>query len=470
MGKLFGTDGVRGVANTEITPELAFKLGRVGGYVLTVDTNNKVDDAKNTGNDAHHRIAPRVLIATDSRRSGDMLEAAITAGLCSVGASVFRAGVIPTPAVAYLVRKYGLDAGVMISASHNKMADNGIKFFNKEGFKLHDSLEDEIEALIEKMAALGDDLPRPTAEGVGMVNYCDRAEVDYASFLLSTVKGLDLTGKKIAIDCANGATSSLAPLVFKNLGADVQIIHNSPTGNNINENCGSTHMESLIAHVKETGSSIGIAFDGDGDRVFAVCENGGMIDGDAILAICGLDMNERGKLAQNTIVSTVMSNQGFEIFCNNNGIKMLRADVGDRYVLEKMLAEKYSLGGEQSGHVIFLEHSTTGDGILTALQLLAVMARKNKPLSELAGAVETLPQVLVNATVPNNRKPELNYHQEIKNAQAEIEAAMAGEGRILVRPSGTEPVVRVMIEGRDQAQITAWAKSLANVIEKCLEN
>ncbi|MCL2225459.1 MAG: phosphoglucosamine mutase [Defluviitaleaceae bacterium] len=452
MGKLFGTDGVRGVANTELTPELAFDLGRVGGYVLTRET--------------HH--APKVLIATDSRQSGDMLAAALTAGLCSIGATVYHAGVMPTPAVAHLVRKYNLDAGAMISASHNKMADNGIKFFNNEGFKLPDVLEDEIEALIEKNRAEGDELPRPIGTEVGTVGKSDQAEADYTGFLLSTVKDLRLDGIKIAIDCANGATSYIAPQIFKQLGAELITLHNAPNGQNINDNCGSTHMESLQKCVKEQKADIGIAFDGDGDRMLAICEKGEFIDGDAIMAICALDLNERGKLEKNTVVATVMSNQGFECFCRDNKINMYRADVGDRYVLEKMLSDGYCLGGEQSGHVIFLEHSTTGDGILTALQLLAVLARKKQSLSALAGVIETFPQVLVNATVPNARKPELATNAEIQKAQAEIETALEGEGRILVRPSGTEPVVRVMLEGRDKDKIDGFAKNLASVIEKNL--
>jgi phosphoglucosamine mutase len=270
------------------------------------------------------------------------------------------------------------------------------------------------------------------------------------------------------VDCANGAASEIAPKVLRKMGAEVVSLHSSPDGTNINKNCGSTHMESLQAYVKEHKADIGIAFDGDGDRMLAVCEKGDIVDGDAILAICGLHMHEQGKLANNTIVATVMSNQGFECFCAERGISLLRADVGDRYVLEKMLAEKHNLGGEQSGHIIFLEHNTTGDGILTALKLLSVIKAKNKPLSELASVIEIFPQVLVNAVVPNVRKAELKTCKEIIAAQAEIEAALEGSGRILVRPSGTEPVVRVMLEGRDKGQIEHWAKSLAAVIEKNL--
>lgn len=452
MGKLFGTDGVRGLANTELTPELAFKLGRAGAYVLTKKA----------------RGMPRVLLAKDSRQSGDMLEAALTAGLCSIGAEVIHAGVIPTPAVAFMVRTHKMDAGAMISASHNPMPDNGIKFFSGEGFKLPDEIEDEIEAAIEKIDAGNDDLPRPTGAKVGTIKQSPNVSGEYISYLLSTVPGLDLSGMKVVLDCANGATSEIAPAVLKKLGAKVTAFFNEPTGLNINENCGAVHSESLQAYMKAHDADVGITFDGDGDRMQAVCEKGNLIDGDAVMAIIGQDLYELGALKKNTIVATVMSNQGFEVFCNKNGLSLCRANVGDRYVLEKMLAEGYSLGGEQSGHVIFLDHSTTGDGILTALQLLAVLARKNKPISALAGVIETFPQVLINATVPNPRKPELSTNPEIQRVQAEIEAAMNNEGRILVRPSGTEPVVRVMLEGRDSAKIKAWAKTLADVIEKNL--
>lgn len=453
MGKLFGTDGVRGVANKELTPELAFKLGRAGAYVL-----------------AKAAKSPKILIAKDSRISGDMLEAALTAGLCSVGAHVYRAGVIPSPAVAYLVKKYNMDAGVMISASHNPMPDNGIKFFSKQGFKLPDAVEDEIEVLMAENSFGNDTLPRPTAGEIGTVNECPSATDDYISFLLSTVSAPDLSSMKVVIDCANGATSFAAPVVLKKLGAETITMHNAPDGKNINDNCGSTHMESLIARVRETGANIGLAFDGDGDRMLAVCEKGNMIDGDAIMAVCGLDMSERGVLQKDAIVATVMSNQGFEVFCRENNLNMHRAPVGDRYVLEMMLENGYTLGGEQSGHIIFLDRSTTGDGILAALQLLSVLSRKKASLSELAGVIKTFPQVLVNVRVPNARKPELETNPEIKKARKETEAALAGEGRILLRPSGTEPLVRVMLEGPDLAQIDKLAKSLANIIEKNLAN
>ncbi|MCL2839246.1 MAG: phosphoglucosamine mutase [Defluviitaleaceae bacterium] len=451
MGNLFGTDGVRGLANAELTPELAFRLGRAGAYMLT-----KQEKASNE--------APRILVGKDSRLSGDMLEAALTAGMCSIGAHVFHAGVLPTPAVAYLVRHYKMDAGVMISASHNLMPDNGIKFFNSQGYKLPDAVEEEIEKLISDFEAGKDNLPRPTGADVGTITSCKTAVEDFASYLTSIFSGLNLNGLKIALDCANGATSQVAPMVFKQLGAQVQVLSNKPDGTNINENCGSTHMENLQKFVKENSTDIGLAFDGDGDRMLAVCEKGGMIDGDKILAICGLNLQAQGKL--NTIVATVMSNQGLEILCKEKGIKLHRTDVGDRYVLEKMLQDDLPLGGEQSGHIIFKKHSTTGDGILTGLHLLSVMVQKNESISTLAGVMDTLPQVLINATVPNDKKATLHSHPVIQKAQAEIESNLAGAGRILVRPSGTEPLVRVMIEGRDIEQIRKWARDLADIIEK----
>jgi len=451
MGKLFGTDGVRGVANREgeLTPELAFQLGRAGAYVLTKKCKG----------------VPRVLVGKDGRRSGDMLEAALVAGLCSIGVYVFQAGVIPTPAVAYLVRHYKLDAGVMISASHNPMEDNGIKFFNDEGFKLHDSLEDEIESLIT--TGFGKDvLLRPEGEGVGIINTCPFALDDYASYLVSIAHGVRFDGLKIALDCANGATSEVAPLVFAKLGADVFTRFNTPNGSNINAGCGSTHTEDLQEYVQTIGADIGIALDGDGDRMLAIDENGKLLDGDVILAICGLHMKEEGKLSE--LVATVMSNQGLERFCKKENIIFHRTDVGDRYVLEKMLAERLPLGGEQSGHLIFREYGTTGDGILSAIRLIIVKALKKSKMSELAGIMEIFPQVLINAKVPNERKKEMFTNETIKKAQQDIEEKIAGEGRILVRPSGTEPIVRVMIEGKDLKKIESWAKELVKVVEKTL--
>jgi len=447
MGKLFGTDGVRGIANSELTPELALNLGRASAYVL-----------------AKTITEPKVLVASDSRRSGDMLAAALTAGLCSVGAKVYLAGVIPTPAVAYLVRHYKFDAGVMISASHNPMPDNGIKFFSSTGYKLSDALEDEIEAYLETP----EKLPRPVGPKVGITVPCANAGEDYQAYVQSIVKGLSLKGLNIALDCANGATSKVAPRIFETLGANVHTLFNKPDGLNINDNCGSTHMEALSQYVKANNIDIGLAFDGDGDRVLAVDDDGHLVDGDEILAICGHDLKQRNQLPGNAIVATSMSNQGLEVFCRENGITLHRADVGDRYVLEKMLADNLPLGGEQSGHVIFNEYSTTGDGVLTGLLLTEIIARRQKPLAELRRVMEHFPQVLVNVTVSNERKREWGKSTEIIKAMGEAETQLAGEGRILIRPSGTEALVRVMIEGRDEAIIQAMADRLAGVIRGAL--
>jgi len=455
MGKLFGTDGVRGVANHELTAELAMRLGRAGAYVLT--------KAKSSSG------APKVLLGKDPRRSGDMLEAALAAGLCSLGAQVYQAGDVPTPAVAYLVQKYKFDAGVMISASHNPMQDNGIKFFNNVGQKLPDALEAEIEELIDEIQAR-DKLPRPTGEEIGVIRTSPTAVQDYAAYLRETVSGMTLDKDfTIVLDCANGATSRVVRHVFDALGVAVHYTHYTPDGSNINKDCGSTHLESLQAAVKENQAGIGLAFDGDGDRMLAVDSEGREIGGDVIMAICAMDMKKRGQLAKNTLVGTVMSNQGLDIFCRENGIKLLRTAVGDRYVLEKMLAEGYMLGGEQSGHVIFRQFADTGDGILTALQLVRAVAESGKPLSELRKIMTVYPQVLVNATINNARKNEIETHHAIVYTKATIEAKLAGRGRILVRPSGTEPLVRVMIEGEEQTQIAAWANELAAVIKENLQ-
>lgn len=448
MGRLFGTDGVRGIANRELTPEMALQLGRAGAYVLTRES-------------AAH--APSILLGKDTRRSGDMLEAALTAGLCSLGATVYQAGVLPTPGVAHLVRAYGLDAGVMISASHNPMRDNGIKFFNSEGLKLPDTLEDEIEDIFLHHA---DELPRPEGMAVGVKLDRTQASDEYGTFLLSTVPGLRLDGMKIALDCANGATSHLAPRVFETLGATVHVLHHEPDGANINDGCGSTHMESLLDYVLANGMDIGLAFDGDGDRMLAVDDNGKLVEGDEIIAVCALDMQKQGLLTHNTVVATIMSNLGLSLMCQKYGLTLHQTAVGDRYVLEKMLAEDYAFGGEQSGHIIFRRHNTTGDGIITGLQLLSVMRREGKPLSELKQVMETLPQALVNAHVSNDRKPLLETNESIARLMTQTEARLHGEGRLLVRASGTEPVVRVMIEGRDPVLVNQWAAELASHIER----
>jgi len=449
MKKLFGTDGVRGIANKELTPELAFKLGKAGAYALT----------KNAAGVA------KVLVGKDGRRSGDMLEAALTAGLCAIGVEVCQCGVIPTPAVAHLIKQYGCDAGVMISASHNPMEDNGIKFFSSLGLKLPDEVEAEIEAI---MAGDMADLPCPTGAGVGIVKSCPHAMSDYAAFVTSTVPNLNLAGIKIALDCANGATSAVAPLVFEQLGAEVLTIHNTPDGCNINANCGSTHMESLREFVKANNVHLGLAFDGDGDRLLAVDNNGRDVDGDVIMAICGLDMKARGELVNDTIVATVMSNQGLEVFCQSNGITLHRTAVGDRYVLEKMLDGGFTLGGEQSGHLIFSKYNSTGDAILAGVQLLAVLVRSQKSLAELAGGVEIFPQVLINVRVPAARMADFATCKKIAAAKTEVEANCTPHERLLLRASGTEPLVRVMMEGRDAARINEMAEKLAGVIKENL--
>ncbi|QEH70545.1 phosphoglucosamine mutase [Cellulosilyticum sp. ST5] len=450
MGKLFGTDGVRGVANTELTGKLAYQLGQAGAYVLTKETKRQ----------------PKIIVARDTRISGTMLEAALVGGICSVGAKAISIGVVPTPAVAYLVRELGADAGVMISASHNPLEFNGIKFFNSEGYKLRDELEDEIENLI---LTRSDNIPMPTGENVGTWDMDHSVIEKYIDFVCNTIPG-DLKGLKVLVDCANGAASEVAPIALERLGADIEIIHHKPNGININKLCGSTHMGDLQSQVVGRGMQAGIAFDGDADRCLAVDEKGIMIDGDQILSIVGLDMKACGTLKRDTIVATVMSNLGFTIMSKEKDINLIQTRVGDRYVLEKMLKHGYNLGGEQSGHVIFLDHNTTGDGLITAIQLLYVMKKTGKPLSELKECMQIFPQVLVNAHVKNENKYAYLDEPEIQAAIEALEEKFKGEGRVLIRPSGTEPLVRVMIEGKDKAVIEEEAKKLATFIEeKCGE-
>ena len=446
MGKLFGTDGIRGIANKELTAELAFKTGRSGAYVLTKTASRR----------------PRILIGKDTRKSGDMLEAALTAGLCSVGAKVIPLGVIPTPAVAYLTRLYNADAGVVISASHNPCEYNGIKFFNSEGYKLKDEIEDEIEDYIEGRKIIED---LPTHGWIGYVSANHNAVEDYVNFAVSTID-TRLEGLKIAIDCANGASYQTAFKALNKLGANVEAIHNTPDGVNINDMCGSTHMKSLQDYVVSIGADIGIAFDGDADRMLAVDERGYIIDGDQIMAACAQHMMQEGKLKKNALVATVMSNLGLFIAGEKLGINIPRTKVGDRYVLEEMLDKDYSIGGEQSGHIIFLDYNTTGDGLVSALQFLAILKKTGKKASELASIVKVLPQALVNAKVKNENKETYMNFPEIAEAIENLEKEFAGEGRVLIRPSGTEPLVRVMIEGADQEYITKKAAALAELIEK----
>lgn len=450
MGRLFGTDGVRGVANAELTPQLAFEIGRAGAYVLTGEKGGK----------------PRILVGKDTRISGDILEAALAAGICSVGAEAVLVGVLPTPAVAYLVRTQGYDAGVVISASHNSFEHNGIKYFSSEGYKLSDALEERIESIILDHA---EEVFCPTHEKIGYISHAENLARVYIEFAKRTID-CRLEGMKIAIDCANGASVVTAKAALEELGAEVTVLHDKPNGININAECGSTHMESLMEFVRTHDVDAGLAFDGDADRVLAVDENGAYVDGDKIMAICALDMRQRGLLPDNTIVATVMSNLGFFVMGKEQGLEIKRTAVGDRYVLEEMLRCGHKIGGEQSGHVILLEHNTTGDGLVTGLQLLSVIKRSGKKLSQLASVMQVYPQVLINAKVKNECKQEEKYMAvpEIRKAIAEIEAEFADEGRVLIRPSGTEPLVRVMIEGKDPELIRARAEMLAALMEEKL--
>lgn len=448
MGKLFGTDGVRGIANSELTVNLAYKLGQAGAYVLTKENAHK----------------PTILIGRDTRLSGEMLTAALIAGICSVGADAISIGVVPTPAVAYLTREYEADAGVVISASHNPVEYNGIKFFNNKGYKLSDELEDEIEALIEEDCK---SIDLPVGTGIGRVNYRNESIYDYIRFAKKQIN-YRFDGLKVVIDCANGASYVSAPEALRQLGAEVVIIHNEPDGTNINKQCGSTHMDDLKAYVIQVGADLGFAYDGDADRCLAVDEHGQFVDGDQIMAICGNYMKDQGTLAKDTLVGTVMSNLGFTIMGKEQGINIVQTKVGDRYVLENMLENGYNIGGEQSGHIIFLDENTTGDGLLTSLHVLEVMKATGKKLSELAGIMNVLPQVLVNAKVSTAKKHEYMQDQVISSEIAKLEEKFAGNGRVLIRPSGTEPLVRVMIEGKNKAELAREANRLAGIIEERL--
>lgn len=450
MGRLFGTDGVRGIANDELTPELAFKIGRAGAYVLTGEAGGK----------------PRILVGKDTRISGDVLEAALVAGICSVGAEAVIAGVIPTPAIAYLVRSKGFDAGVMISASHNPFEHNGIKYFSGSGYKLSDETEERIESIILDNS---EEIKAPTGADIGHTTYDSALVDDYIEFAKSTCD-TNFDGIKVAIDCANGASSVTAQKALEGLGATVFVSNNKPNGININDGCGSTHLEYLQNFVKECKADIGLAFDGDADRVLAVDENGEIVDGDKIMSVIALDMKRSGKLPDNTIVATVMSNLGFFVMGEEKGLNIKRTKVGDRYVLEEMLKSNHIIGGEQSGHVILLEHNTTGDGLVTGIQLVSVLKHTGRKTSELASVMQIYPQVLINAKVKTENKSEENYMKfpEIKKAIEELEAEFKDSGRVLIRPSGTEPLVRVMIEGKDEALIEKRAKELAALFEEKL--
>lgn len=445
MSRLFGTDGVRGVANDELTPLLAMQLGQAGAYVLTRENKHR----------------PTIMVGCDTRISGDMLANALMAGICSVGANAVYVGVLPTPAVAYLTRKYKVDAGVVISASHNPVEFNGIKFFDGDGYKLPDELEDEIEAIIKSgMAGIN----FPTGANVGKIKYRTDAREEYINHSIKAVP-VDLSGMKIVVDCAEGASYYTSVEALKELGGTIVAIHNNPDGTNINANCGSTHMEELQARVVYEKAQLGLAFDGDADRLLAVDENGNVVDGDQIMAIVGNYMKSCGKLKKDTIVATVMSNLGFFLMGEKNNLVMEQTKVGDRYVLERMKEIGASLGGEQSGHIIFLDENTTGDGLLSALHLLQVMVNTGKSLSELAQVMEVLPQALVNAKVANHKKDKFMEYPQIAEAIDSLEKKFAGEGRVLIRPSGTEPLVRVMIEGKDQHVIRQEAEKLAALIQ-----
>lgn len=447
MGRLFGTDGVRGVANSELTPELAFNLGKAGAYVLSKGAEKK----------------PTFLIGMDTRISGDMLENALSAGILAVGGDVIKVGVLPTPAIAHLVKHYDADAGIVISASHNPYEYNGIKFFNSEGFKLDDSIEEEIEDIILRQIDVNSHI---THDQIGKCREADDNALDiYVKFLESTAD-FTLKGRKIVLDCANGAAYQAARMVYDRLGANTVTIGVNPNGTNINDGCGSTHPELLQEAVIREGAFIGLAYDGDADRLIAVDEKGRIIDGDKLICICAKMLKEEGRLAKNLVTGTVMSNIGFHKYLKDMGCETRTTDVGDRYVLEDMLKTGGIIGGEQSGHIIFLDKTTTGDGILSSIQLVRAVLKSGKNASELSDEIKIYPQVLVNAKVTNENKKRYMEDEEVVKAFDEVSAKLGDTGRLLVRPSGTEPLVRVMIEGEDTKSITEMAEELADMLSK----
>lgn len=448
MGLLFGTDGVRGVANEFLTCELAMNIGRAAALVLSDDS----------------RRHPRFVVGTDTRISSKMLACSIISGLCSVGADVFDLSVVPTPAVAYLVGKYKADAGIMISASHNTFEYNGIKIFSGDGYKLPDALEEEIESIVLESSK---EVSLQIGAGIGNVTVCPNAVKDYVDHLMSTVP-YSLHGMKIAVDCANGSACVSARMLFEGLGAECHFLFDSPNGKNINDGCGSTHPEALQKYVKENSLDAGVAFDGDADRCFCVDSEGNLVDGDFIMAICALDMKERGKLAKNTIVGTVMTNMGFIKFCEQNGINFVATKVGDRFVLEHMLLEEFNFGGEQSGHVIFRDFATTGDGQLTAIQLLSQLKRTQSRLANLTGIMTRFPQTMINIRVSPEGKLAYYRDHEVKRVVDEVKHEIADAGRLVVRASGTEPLMRVMVEHEDAAKAEVFAKKVADIISERL--
>ncbi len=454
MRKYFGTDGIRRIANTELTPDLVYKVAKAGAYVLSKHTDH----------------TPTILIGRDTRLSGTLIESAMVAGFLSYGANVKLLGVIPTPAVAYLTRKLKADAGVVISASHNTYEFNGIKYFSNKGMKIPDTLEEEIEEVMEsgkldELTAIGDK--------IGTSEYALDLEDEYVYFFRKNFDDeIEQYNNKdfiVGLDTANGATYQVAEKVFKSLGINYKIINNNPDGININDGCGSTHLEGLKKYVVENKLSLGVAYDGDGDRCLAVDEKGNEIDGDKILAIISQSLRRKGKLSKDTIVATVMSNLGLNKYTRDNGLELIQTKVGDRYVLEEMLKDGFNLGGEQSGHVILLDYNPTGDGILTSLMLIKTILEEGKNASELGDEIKLYPQVLINAKVNSDKKYDYKENKEIKDAIEKLEKEFAGQGRVLIRPSGTEPLVRVMIEGENQDYITKKAQEIAKLIEKKLK-
>ena len=454
MRKYFGTDGIRRIANTELSPELVYKVAKAGAYVLSKHTDH----------------IPTILIGRDTRISGTLIESAMVAGFLSYGANVKLLGVIPTPAVAYLTRKLNADAGVVISASHNTYEFNGIKYFSNKGMKIPDTLEEEIEEVMESGK-----LDKLTAvnEKIGVSEYCLDLVNEYIYFFRKNFDdNLEQYPKDnfvVGLDTANGATYQVAEKIFKALGIPYKIINNQPDGININQNCGSTHLDALKKFVVENHLSLGVAYDGDGDRCLAIDEKGNEIDGDKLLAIISQNLRKKGKLNKDTIVATVMSNLGLNKYVKENELQLIQTKVGDRYVLEEMLKQGYNLGGEQSGHIILLDYNPTGDGILTSLMLIQTMLEENKKASELASIVKLYPQVLINAKVSSEKKYDYEKNEDIKQAIQKLETEFAGNGRVLIRPSGTEPLVRVMIEGEDQDYITQKAQDIVNLIEEKLK-
>lgn len=446
MARLFGTDGVRGEANVTLLPEMAYRLGRAATIYFGKESEEQ----------------PLIIIGRDTRISGEMFESALTAGICSAGGRAMLAGIIPTPAIAYLARKHKAKAGIVISASHNPFHDNGIKFFGGDGYKLPDAVEDELEAIVHQLET-DDNYPRPTAEHIGHIEYRTDLLNQYMEFVLSTCKER-FDGVKVVLDCANGAAYEAMPKILRRLGANVKVIHALPNGTNINDGCGSTHLESLQKSVLENGADFGIAHDGDADRCLCVDEKGQIIDGDHILVMCAMDMMKEGKLPYNTVVTTVMANIGFHQAIKKAGGRAEITKVGDRYVLENMLKNGYKIGGEQSGHIIFTDYSTTGDGLITALQVLSSLKRSGRKASDLTALMTTYPQLLVNVKVATKEGWETN--EAIKKAIAEGDKELGENGRILVRPSGTEPLIRVMAEGPDQAQLDRICHAIADVVKK----